>query len=177
MNIENILWMGGIKPWMTHEIIRGFFLESGIYPVSIKMMRDHKYNINLEYCFVYFDSETEAKKALTDLNGKKIPGTDIIFKLNWSNRDSESTTNLFIGNLPYKIKELELLNILKKEGINAHHVSIATDNGKSKGYGFIQFNDQDNYYKCLKKWTVISLKEKLLRLEKDKRKIIKIRIV
>jgi len=33
--------MGGIKPWMTHEIIRGFFLESGIYPVSIKMMRDH----------------------------------------------------------------------------------------------------------------------------------------
>ena len=111
MNIENILWMGGIKPWMTHEIIRGFFLESGIYPVSIKMMRDHKYNINLEYCFVYFDSETEAKKALTDLNGKKIPGTDIIFKLNWSNRDSESTTNLFIGNLPYKIKELELLNI------------------------------------------------------------------
>ena len=170
MNIEYILWMGGIKPWMTHEIIRGFFLESGIYPVSIKMMRDHKYNINLEYCFVYFDSETEAKKALTDLNGKKIPGTDIIFKLNWSNRDSESTTNLFIGNLPYKIKELELLNILKKEGINAHHVSIATDNGKSKGYGFIQFNDQDNYYKCLKKMDGYIIKGKAIKVRERQKK-------
>ena len=59
---------------------------------------------------------------------------------------------------------------MKKEGINAHHVSIATDNGKSKGYGFIQFNDQDNYYKCLKKMDGYIIKGKAIKVRERQKK-------
>ena len=150
MSMESTLWMGDIEPWMNRELILTSFIEYGLKPSSIKMLKDHKSNISRNYCFINCDTMFEANKALIELNGKKIPNTNITFRLNWANKHCELNQNLYIGNLPNDIDDITLFNIFKNKYPSIHHVSIITDKGESKGYGFIQFTDKYDYDKCLK---------------------------
>jgi RNA recognition motif-containing protein len=53
--------------------------------------------------------------------------------------------NIFIGSLPFSIKETELRSYFEKYG-EVTSVKIITDkySGKSKGFGFIEMPDEDN---------------------------------
>ena len=168
--MESTLWMGDIEPWMTREIILGSFFEYGLKPSSIKMIKDHQFNSIKNYCFVNFDSITEANKAIISLNGKNIPKTNINFKLNWANKHCEMNRNLYVGNLPNDINDLQLFNIFKEKYQSIHHVSIMTDNGQSKGYGFIQFTDKYDYDKCLKEMNGYVIKGKAIIIRERKKK-------
>lgn len=168
--MESTLWMGDIEPWMTREIILGSFFEYGLKPSSIKMIKDHQFNSIKNYCFVNFDSITEANKAIISLNGKNIPKTNINFKLNWANKHCEMNRNLYVGNLPNDIDDLQLFNIFKEKYQSIHHVSIMTDNGQSKGYGFIQFTDKYDYDKCLKEMNGYVIKGKAIIIRERKKK-------
>ena len=168
--MESTLWMGDIEPWMTREIILESFFECGLKPSSIKMIKDHQFNSIKNYCFVNFDSITEANKAIISLNGKNIPKTNINFKLNWANKHCEMNRNLYVGNLPNDIDDLQLFNIFKEKYQSIHHVSIMTDNGQSKGYGFIQFTDKYDYDKCLKEMNGYVIKGKAIIIRERKKK-------
>ena len=168
--MESTLWMGDIEPWMTREIILGSFFEYGLKPSSIKMIKDHQFNSIKNYCFVNFDSITEANRAIISLNGKNIPKTNINFKLNWANKHCEMNRNLYVGNLPNDIDDLQLFNIFKEKYQSIHHVSIMTDNGQSKGYGFIQFTDKYDYDKCLKEMNGYVIKGKAIIIRERKKK-------
>ena len=168
--MESTLWMGDIEPWMTREIILESFFEYGLKPLSIKMIKDHQFNSIKNYCFVNFDSITEANKAIISLNGKNIPKTNINFKLNWANKHCEMNRNLYVGNLPNDIDDLQLFNIFKEKYQSIHHVSIMTDNGQSKGYGFIQFTDKYDYDKCLKEMNGYVIKGKAIIIRERKKK-------
>ena len=170
MSMESTLWMGDIEPWMTREIILGSFFEYGLKPSSIKMIKDHQFNSIKNYCFVNFDSITEANKAIISLNGKNIPKTNINFKLNWANKHCEMNRDLYVGNLPNDIDDLQLFNIFKEKYQSIHHVSIMTDNGQSKGYGFIQFTDKYDYDKCLKEMNGYVIKGKAIIIRERKKK-------
>ena len=168
--MESTLWMGDIEPWMTREIILESFFEYGLKPSSIKMIKDYQFNSIKNYCFVNFDSITEANKAIISLNGKNIPKTNINFKLNWANKHCEMNRNLYVGNLPNDIDDLQLFNIFKEKYQSIHHVSIMTDNGQSKGYGFIQFTDKYDYDKCLKEMNGYVIKGKAIIIRERKKK-------
>ena len=168
--MESTLWMGDIEPWMTREIILESFFECGLKPSSIKMIKDYQFNSIKNYCFVNFDSITEANKAIISLNGKNIPKTNINFKLNWANKHCEMNRNLYVGNLPNDIDDLQLFNIFKEKYQSIHHVSIMTDNGQSKGYGFIQFTDKYDYDKCLKEMNGYVIKGKAIIIRERKKK-------
>ena len=150
MSKESTLWMGDVEPWMSRELILKSFFEYGLKPSSIKMLKDHKYNISRNYCFINFETMAEANKALIELNGKKIPNTNINFRLNWANKHCEMNRNLYVGNLSSDIDDITLFDIFKSKYPSIHHVSIMTDKGESKGYGFIQFIDKYDYDKCLR---------------------------
>jgi hypothetical protein len=134
------------------------------------MIKDHQFNSIKNYCFVNFDSITEANKAIISLNGKNIPKTNINFKLNWANKHCEMNRNLYVGNLPNDIDDLQLFNIFKEKYQSIHHVSIMTDNGQSKGYGFIQFTDKYDYDKCLKEMNGYVIKGKAIIIRERKKK-------
>ena len=171
MSMESTLWMGDIEPWMTSDLILESFLEYGLKPSSIKMIKDHKFNITKNYCFINFNTIAEANKALINLNGKIIPKTFLNFKLNWANKHCEMNRNLYIGNLPNNIDDLQLYNIFKEKYPSIHHVSIMTDKGESKGYGFIQFIDKYDYDKCLKEMDGYIIKGKPIKIRERKKKI------
>jgi RNA recognition motif-containing protein len=168
--MESTLWMGDIEPWMTQEIIMNSFFEYGIKPSSIKMIRDHKLNISKNFCFINFENMVEANNALINLNGKKIPKTEINFRLNWANKHCERNRNLYVGNLPSDLDDIQLFNIFKEKYPSIHHVSIMTDNGESKGYGFIQFINKNDYEKCLKEMDGYFIKGKPIIVKERKKK-------
>ena len=168
--MESTLWMGDIEPWMTQEIIMNSFFEYGIKPSSIKMIRDHKLNISKNFCFINFENMVEANNALINLNGKKIPKTEINFRLNWANKHCERNRNLYVGNLPSDLDDIQLFNIFKEKYPSIHHVSIMTDNGESKGYGFIQFINKNDYEKCLKEMDGFFIKGKPIIVKERKKK-------
>ena len=168
--MESTLWMGDIEPWMTQEIIMNSFFEYGIKPSSIKMIKDHKLKISKNFCFINFENMVEANNALINLNGKKIPKTEINFRLNWANKHCERNRNLYVGNLPSDLDDIQLFNIFKEKYPSIHHVSIMTDNGESKGYGFIQFINKNDYEKCLKEMDGYFIKGKPIIVRERKKK-------
>ena len=79
------------------------------------MIKDKRLNLLRNYCFINFDDMIEANKALTQLNGKKLPNANFNFKLNWANQNSEGNMNLYIGNLSQEIDDIVLEEYTIKE--------------------------------------------------------------
>ena len=170
MSTESTLWMGGIESWMNEEIIMKSFLDCGIKPSSIKMIKDKRLNLIRNYCFINFDNMIEANKALIQLNGKKLPNANINFKLNWANQNCEGNLNLYVGNLNPEIDDIELYNLFKERYPSVHHASIITDKGISKGYGFIHFSEKEDYDKCLKEMDGYIFHKNALKVKERKNK-------
>jgi len=60
----------------------------------------------------------------------------------------ESLTTIFVANLPYDVDDEQLITLFEKCGaIKTAHV--VKNRGKSKGYGFVEFEDNDGQKKAL----------------------------
>ena len=150
MNLDNTLWMGGIQPGMTESHILSFFAYFNIFPTHVKFIRDKLRNKNKSYCFISFKSTEEAKYVLNYLNGQKIPNTDFIFKLNLADYKGESKT-VYVGGLNPNVKKEDLLAFFKQNYNSVHNARIICDeNEMSKGYGFVNFKTEEDYFRCLK---------------------------
>ena len=58
--------------------------------------------------------------------------------------------NIYVGNLDYKVNEDDLMEIFKEYG-GVSSCRIITDkyNGRSKGFGFVEMEDQDQAKKAI----------------------------
>ena len=159
MNIECTLWMGDIKPWMSQLFILNSFHHFGFYPKNIKIIHDKKSNLPQNYCFVNFDSLNMANNALNRLNGIKIPNTnqECNFRLNWANKNFENFKNVYVGNIPSMIKDVELFNLFKQRYPSVLYANIVRENKGKKNYGFVYFSKDDDYNKCLNEMNGVML--------------------
>ncbi len=146
---NNSLWMGDIFPWMTESFILDCFYKYEKKPIGVKFIKDKKTNLNKNYCFIIFPNLQSANDALLNLNGKQIPNTNILFKLNWANYNTSFNKSVYVGNLKNEINDFELFSFFKTKYESVHHANIITDNGISKGYGFVLFTNENEYLKCL----------------------------
>ena len=149
MNDDYCLWMGDIDPTMDEDIIKNIFQFYNVYPQAIKLIKDKKTNLNKNYCFIYFKNINEAYNTLNQLKGKPIPNTSLNFKLNWANYHISTTKTIYVGNLNPLINDTSLFNFFKSKYRSVSKAKIITDNGKSKGYGFITFKRENDYRKSL----------------------------
>ena len=144
MNIEFTLWMGDIKPWMNEIFIQNSFNKFGFMPKSIKLIKNKKSNIPMNYCFVNFNSLCQANQALYKLNGIKIPNANMEFKLNWANKNFENYKSAYVGNIPIEVKDSDLFNLFRKKYESVLHATIIRENNAKKNYGFVYFaKDED----------------------------------
>ena len=162
MSTKYSLWMGDIEPWMNELFIMKSFIDYGFAPQSIKLVKDHKLK---KYCFVSFNSYKEANDALFQLNAKKIKNTNIYFKLNIAKNNNKFSKNIYVGNLSPKINDIELFNIFKSKYPSVYHASIITDNGISRGYGFVHFGKEEEYKKSLKEMNGIFIDNRIIRVK------------
>ncbi len=155
MNLENTLWMGGILPGTTETQILNSFRYFNIFPISIKFIKDKQKNKNKSYCFVSFKSFEEANNVLHFLNGKQIPNSEINFNLNWA--DYHGVKTAYVGGLNLNVTKDDLFSFFKMKYKSVQNARvICGDNGVSKGFGFVVFKNEDEYYKCLKEMNGIN---------------------
>ena len=71
-------------------------------------------------------------------------------KKNYNDDDNEYENNkVCIFNLPYGIDEQELKDFLDNENIKYSDVYLVKKDGESKGMGFVQAQNSNNYEKLL----------------------------
>lgn len=99
---------------------------------------------SLGYGFVHFETEEKAKLAIQKVNGNVIgskPVTVSQFKAR-AERDRGVTrefTNIYVKNLPAEFSKKDLDTLFKKHGkITSSMVSVDGD-GKSRGFGFVNY--------------------------------------
>jgi RNA recognition motif-containing protein len=162
--------MGDILPGMTESFILNAFYNYEIRPTGVKLIMDKKTNKIKNYCFINFANIQNANEALTKLNGKPIIGTQYLFKLNWANYHKGTNKSVYVGNLSSEINDIDLYNFFKKKYDSVHHANVITDNGISKGYGFVLFTNENEYLKCLNEMNGIVFHGNHIKVKEQKKK-------
>jgi RNA recognition motif-containing protein len=164
--------MGDIKPWMNELFIKNSFFYFGLIPKSIKLIKDKNLNNPLNYCFINFDSLEKANQALNKLKNKKIPNSNIKFKLNWANKNFDKFKSAYISNIPLEVKDSDLFNFFKKKYPSVIHATIIRENNGKKNYGFVYFTNDEEYNKCLSEMNGTIFFKSIIKVKERKKKTI-----
>jgi len=139
------LYVGDLNPDVTEAMLYEIFNAVG--PVgSIRVCRDRETRKSLGYAYINFHNVSDAERALDTLNYSSIKGRSC--RLMWSQRDSSvrasGVGNVYIKNLDPNIDNKALFDTFSLFG-NILSCKVASyPDGKSKGYGFVQFETEES---------------------------------
>ena len=124
-----------------HELFRDYGMV-----LSSKVARDVT-GQSKGYGFVQFETDEEAKKAIDGVNGKEIRGKPV-FVGPFVRRQERSTPgsafcNVYVKNIPEEMSEEELKNLFEEHGPTTSVVVMKDDEGKSRGFGFVNFEEAE----------------------------------
>ncbi|GMI93763.1 poly(A) binding protein 6 [Hibiscus trionum] len=137
------LYVGDLDPNVTEDDLFNKFSAVATV-VSIRLCRCLLTGKSLCYAYVNFYSNYHALKAFAlnhaDLKGKPV-------RIMWSQRDpfprKTGIGNLFVKNLDASINSTLLEGTFCRFG-NILSCKVAEENGKSKGFGFVQFDSEES---------------------------------
>ncbi|XP_074584058.1 polyadenylate-binding protein 2-like isoform X2 [Curcuma longa] len=137
------LYVGDLQANVTDAQVFDLFSQLGPV-VSVRVCRDADTRRSLGYAYVNYSNPLDAATALDVLNFSLLNNKPI--RIMYSNRDPSirrsGAANIFIKNLDKAIGNKALHDIFSTFG-NILSCKVAIDaSGQSKGYGFVQF-DQD----------------------------------
>ncbi|XP_020211683.1 polyadenylate-binding protein RBP47 isoform X2 [Cajanus cajan] len=146
------IWLGDLHHWMDENYLHNCFAHTGEV-VSAKVIRNKQTGQSEGYGFVEFYSRVTAEKVLQNYNGTMMPNTDQAFRLNWATfsagdrRSSDATSDLsiFVGDLAIDVTDAMLQETFASRfsSIKGAKVVIDSNTGRSKGYGFVRFGDEN----------------------------------
>uniref|UniRef100_A0A6B2L1L4 Polyadenylate-binding protein n=1 Tax=Arcella intermedia TaxID=1963864 RepID=A0A6B2L1L4_9EUKA len=130
-----------MAPTVTEVILYEFFKVVG--PVSsIRLCHRFQNNAHKVYAYVNFQNSKDAEQALETLNYKEIQGRPcrIMWQISDPSIRRSGAGKLFLKDLPPELTPKDLSEEFHSFG-DIIYVKIATDEqGKSKGFGFVQFS-------------------------------------
>ncbi|KAJ3115358.1 hypothetical protein HK098_006995, partial [Nowakowskiella sp. JEL0407] len=89
----------------------------------------------------------EAQKCIELLNGTEVEGRTIEVREDKYAGDSSSVTpgtQVYVGNLPYSTRWMDLKDLFRPFGLNPIHADVITEpNGRSKGFGIVRFSTKE----------------------------------
>ncbi|KAL3528673.1 hypothetical protein ACH5RR_007995 [Cinchona calisaya] len=138
------LYVGDLHPDVTEADLTQVFGNKGALH-SVRLCRDRVSRNSLCYAYVNFLFPSDATRALASLNHTKLRGKTM--RIMWCQRDplprKNGVANLYVKNLCPSITSARLEEIFSKYGMILS-CKVAEDNGKSKGFGFVQFDSEDS---------------------------------
>ncbi|KAL8036285.1 hypothetical protein ABFS82_12G145900 [Erythranthe guttata] len=137
------LYVGDLQKDVTDGMLLEAFAEFKSL-ASVRICRDSSTNTSLCYGYVNFVSPQDAIRAIEEKNHSILNGRAI--RVTWSHRDSDARRsgigNVFVKNLHDSIDSVKLHEMFQKFGNILSCKVVTSDDGKSKGYGFIQFETE-----------------------------------
>uniref|UniRef100_A0A1D1XFF2 Polyadenylate-binding protein n=1 Tax=Anthurium amnicola TaxID=1678845 RepID=A0A1D1XFF2_9ARAE len=139
------LYVGDLRPDVTEGQLLDVFAPVGGL-ASVRVCRDSATGASLGYAYVNFVSPDDAIRAMETLNHTAVGGKPI--RIMWSHRDPDARKsgigNLFVKNLSESIDNVKLQEIFSKFGKILSCKVASSHDGKSKCYGFVQFESQES---------------------------------
>ncbi|XP_022947439.1 polyadenylate-binding protein RBP47-like [Cucurbita moschata] len=145
------LWIGDLQAWMDETYLHNCFAHTGEV-FSVKVICNKQTGQSEGYGFVEFYSHATADKVLQNYNGAMMPNTDLPFRLNWATfsgndrrPDTGSDLSIFVGDLAADVTDAMLQETFssKYTSVKGAKVVIDSNSGRSKGYGFVRFGDEN----------------------------------
>ncbi|KAK9270509.1 hypothetical protein L1049_026090 [Liquidambar formosana] len=159
--VSTSLYVGDLDWNVTDSQLYDLFNQLG-QVVSVRVCRDLSTRRSLGYGYVNYSNPQDAARALDVLNFTPLNGKSI--RIMYSHRDpsirKSGTANIFIKNLDKGIDHKALHDTFSTFG---HILSckIATDpSGQSKGYGFVQFDNEESAQNAIDKLNGMLMNDK-----------------
>ncbi|XP_006890018.1 PREDICTED: polyadenylate-binding protein 1-A-like [Elephantulus edwardii] len=176
------LYMGDLHPDVTEVMLYEKFSRAGLI-LSIRVCRDIVTRRSLGYAYVNFQQQADAERALTTMNFDVIKGKPV--RIMWSQRDpalrKSGVGNIFIKNLDKSIDNKALYDTFSAFGNILYvfgkfgpvlSVKVMTDeSGKSKGFGFVNFEKHEDAQKAIDEMNGKELNGKKIYVSRAKRKV------
>ncbi|XP_062193927.1 polyadenylate-binding protein RBP47-like [Phragmites australis] len=146
------IWVGDLHYWMDENYLHSCFGYTGEV-VAIKVIRNKQTGQSEGYGFVEFYSHIAAEKVLEGFSCHIMPNTDQPFRLNWASfsmgdrrSDVASDHSIFVGDLASDVNDATLLETFSSRysSVKGAKVVIDANTGRSKGYGFVRFGDDND---------------------------------
>ncbi|KAL5705648.1 Polyadenylate-binding protein 8 [Ranunculus cassubicifolius] len=159
--IPTSLYVGDLELNVTDSQVFELFSQLG-QVVSVRLCRDVNTRISLGYAYVNMSNAQEAARAMDVLNFTPLNGKPI--RIMYSHRDPSirrsGTANIFIKNLDKTLDNKSLHDIFAAFG-NILSCKIATDpSGQSKGYGFVQYDNEESAQNAINKLDKMLINDK-----------------
>ncbi|PON82028.1 Polyadenylate binding protein [Trema orientale] len=159
--VTTSLYVGDLDQIVTDAQLYDLFNQMG-QVVSVRVCRDLSTRRSLGYGYVNYSNPQDAARALDLLNFTPLNGRPI--RIMYSHRDpsirKSGAGNIFIKNLDKGIDHKALLDTFSAFG-NILSCKVATDSsGQSKGYGFVQFDNEESALKAIEKLNGMLLNDK-----------------
>nr|VDD48069.1 unnamed protein product [Brassica oleracea] len=155
------LYVGDLDLNVTDSQLFEAFSQMG-QVVSVRVCRDSATRRSLGYGYVNFTNPPDAARAIQELNYIPLYGKPI--RVMYSHRDPSvrrsGAGNIFIKNLDQSIDHKALHDTFSTFG-NIVSCKVAVDaSGQSKGYGFVQYADEESAQKAIEKLNGMLLNDK-----------------
>ncbi|PSS23623.1 Polyadenylate-binding protein like [Actinidia chinensis var. chinensis] len=120
---------------------------------SVRICRDFSTGHSLCYGYVNFISAQDAIHAIEVKNHSVLYGK--VIRVMWSHRDPDARRsgigNVFVKNLGESIDNAKLQEMFQKFGNILSSKVVMFDDGRSKGYGFVQFESEESANTAIEK--------------------------
>ncbi|CAA2965388.1 polyadenylate-binding 2-like [Olea europaea subsp. europaea] len=155
------LYVGDLDFSVTDSQLYDLFNQVG-QVVSVRVCRDLSTRRSLGYGYVNYSSQQDAARAMEVLNFTSLNNKSI--RIMFSHRDptirKSGAANIFIKNLDKSIDNKALHDTFSSFG-NILSCKISTDPaGQSRGYGFVQFDNEDSAQNAIDKLNGMLINDK-----------------
>ncbi|CAN4122728.1 unnamed protein product [Withania somnifera] len=136
---------------MDEDYLRSCFASTNEV-ASIKVIRNKQTGFSEGYGFVEFFTHAAAEKVLQTYSCMTMPNVEQPFRLNWATfsmgdkrANNGSDLSIFVGDLAADVTDTLLHETFVKNypSVKAAKVVIDANTGRSKGYGFVRFGDDN----------------------------------
>ncbi|XP_050380378.1 polyadenylate-binding protein 7 [Argentina anserina] len=166
------LYVGDLSPYTTENDLYEAFNNDNKSLASVRVCRDTNTGRSLCYGYVNFVNTDDAIQAIELKNNSEVNGK--VMRVMWSHRDPDARRsgigNVFVKNLGEGLDNVGLQDMFKKFG-NVLSCKVAMfEDGKSKGYGFVQFETEESATAAIDKLNGFTVGDKQLYVAKFVRK-------